>query len=96
MGGPAGIACGFLFYISRGLNSVSLREAFNDKVSSRLRATFNSMVSGGLRLIFALCGPLIGMMLDRAGITIVLAALAVSFAAAFVLVTVLLLRQPDI
>jgi predicted MFS family arabinose efflux permease len=96
LGGPAGIACGFLFYISRGLNSVSLREAFNDKISSRLRATFNSMVSGASRLIFALCGPLIGVMLDRAGMTLVLAVLAVSFAAAFVLVTVPLLRQPGI
>jgi MFS family permease len=83
LGGAAGIGCGFLFYVSRGLNSVNLREAFNHGVPSRLRATFNSLSSGVFRLSYALCGPLVGLVMDRAGLGAALATLAAVFAVAF-------------
>ena len=93
LGGAAGIGCGFLFYVSRGLNSVNLREAFNHGVPSRLRATFNSLSSGVFRLSYALCGPVVGVVMDRAGLGTALAVLAGVFAVAFVVLAMPLLRR---
>jgi hypothetical protein len=92
-GGAAGIGCGFLFYVSRGLNSVNLREAFNHGVPSRLRATFNSLASGTFRLSYALCGPVVGLVMDRAGLDTALSLLSGLFLMAFVVLTVPLLRR---
>jgi len=93
LGGAAGIGCGFLFYVSRGLNSVNLREAFNHGVPSRMRATFNSLASGTFRLSYALCGPVVGMVMDRAGLNTTLALLASLFLLAFVVLTIPLLHR---
>ena len=96
MSGAAGIGCGFLFYVSRGLNSVNLREAFNHGVPSRMRATFNSLASGAFRLSYALCGPVAGLVMDRAGLDAALAMLASVFLLAFLVLTIPLLRcTPD-
>jgi MFS family permease len=93
LGGAAGIGCGFLFYVSRGLNAVNLREAFNHGVPSRLRATFNSLASGVFRLSYALCGPVIGLVMDRAGLDSALALLTGVFLLAFLLLALPLLRR---
>ena len=93
LGGGAGIASGFLFYVSRGLNAVTLREAFNHTVPARLRATFNSLASGTFRLSYALCGPVVGAVMDRAGMQLALALLAGVFLVAFALLAVPLLRR---
>jgi predicted MFS family arabinose efflux permease len=93
-GGTPGIVAGFLFYISRGLNSVNLTEAFNHQVPSRLRATFNSMNSGAFRLSFAVAGPVVGIAVKEHGLNWSLALLAVAFLLAFVLIGVPLLRRP--
>jgi MFS family permease len=93
LGGAAGIGCGFLFYVSRGLNAVNLREAFNHGVPSRMRATFNSLASGTFRLSYALCGPVVGLVMDRAGLDMALALLAGVFLTAFLLLTMPLLRR---
>jgi MFS family permease len=92
LGGAAGIACGFLFYVSRGLNSVNLKEAFNHQVPSRLRATFNSLSSGASRLSFAVVGPVVGVMMDQAGLAASLALLAGTFLLAFLFFAMPLLR----
>ncbi len=93
LGGAAGTGCGLLFYVSRGLSAVTLREAFNHHVPSRLRATVNSMSSGCFRLSYAACGPLIGLIMDRVGLDRTLALLAGCFAAAFAGLGVPLLRR---
>lgn len=93
LGGAAGVGCGFLFYVSRGLNAVNLREAFNHGVPSRMRATFNSLASGTFRLSYALCGPVVGLVMDRAGLDMALALLAGVFLTAFLLLTMPLLRR---
>jgi MFS family permease len=93
-GGTPGIVAGFLFYISRGLNSVNLTEAFNHQVPSRLRATFNSMNSGAFRLSFAVAGPVVGIAVKEHGLNWSLALLAVAFLLAFVLIGIPLLRRP--
>ena len=94
LGGVPGIAAGFLFYVSRGLNSVNLTEAFNHQVPSKLRATFNSMNSGAFRLSFVVAGPLVGIAIGQHGLNWSLALLAAVFLLAFLLVGVPLLRRP--
>ncbi len=79
LGGGAGVLAGFGFYVSRGLNAVVLREAFNHQVPAAYRATFNSLGSGASRLLFAVCGPIIGVVVDRAGLRAALGVLAVAF-----------------
>lgn len=93
LGGAAGVGFGFLFYASRGLNSVNLREAFNHGLPSRMRATFNSLASGVFRLSYALCGPVVGLIMDRAGLDTALAVLAGVFASVFAVLTIPLLRR---
>jgi MFS family permease len=93
LGGTMGIGCGFLFYVSRGLNSVNLREAFNHGVPSRMRATFNSLASGSFRLSFALCGPVVGAVMDRAGLNAALTMLASAFLVGFAALAVPLMRR---
>ncbi len=79
---PGVLAC-FLFYVSRGLNAVILRDAFNQRVPNALRATFNSLGSGASRFGYAVCGPLIGLVIDHQGLRAALALLALVFALAF-------------
>lgn len=93
LGGGAGIACGFLFYVSRGLNTVHLREAFNHELPARLRATCNSFASAVFRLAFAACGPVVGAVIDQRGLRSALVLLGVVFLFAFVVVAVPLLRE---
>ncbi|MBV9653596.1 MAG: MFS transporter [Acetobacteraceae bacterium] len=91
-GGIVGVACGFLFYVSRGFNAVHLREAFNHGLPPHLRGTANSAASGTVRLSFALLGPAVGALLDARGIEAVLWSLAALFSLAVAGVAVPLLR----
>ncbi len=91
-GGAFGIACGFLFYVSRGLNAVHLREAFNHALPPALRATANSLASGTLRFSFVLLGPLVGLLLDARGLATVLWTLGGVFSLAVLALAVPLLR----
>ncbi len=92
-GGAAGVAAGFLFYVSRGLNAVNLKEAFNHQVPSALRATLNSVSSGAFRLGFALVGPLLGLAVDRKGLDWTLTLLAGVFLLCFATLGVPLIRR---
>ncbi len=92
-GGALGVVAGFLFYVSRGLNAVILREAFNQQVPSALRATFNSLGSGASRFGYALCGPLIGLVIDHEGLGTALVLLALVFATVFLALAVPLARR---
>lgn len=93
LGGAGGVAFGFLFYVSRGLNSVNLKEAFNHDIPPQLRATINSVASGAFRLCYAVIGPAVGLLVDRAGLDAALAALAGLFTVAFATLAVPLLRR---
>ncbi len=93
LGGGPGVAFSFLFYVSRGLNSVNLKEAFNHEIPPHLRATINSVASGAFRLCYAGIGPLVGLIVDRAGIDAALGSLAGLFTVAFALLAVPLLRR---
>ncbi len=76
-----GIAAGALFYINRGLSSVILKDAFNWKVPSTFRATGNSLQSLAFRLSASLVIPLIGLAVDRWGISSGLLILGAIFSA---------------
>ena len=91
--GTPGVLAGFLFYVSRGLNAVTLREAFNQQVPNALRATFNSLGSGASRFGYAVCGPMIGLVIDHEGLRTALAVLALMFLLIFLGLAVPLARR---
>jgi MFS family permease len=62
-----GVACGFLFQIARGLNQVVSRDELNTRISTEFRATANSLTALGVRLSFAVLGPLMGWLIDGRG-----------------------------
>jgi MFS family permease len=65
--GWLGVACGFAIQVSRGLSMSLFYEALNRRVPGEFRATVNSLVSLGVRSIFIVTGPLLGLSLDSAG-----------------------------
>lgn len=67
-GALGGILLGSLFYVSRGINQVLLRELFNRNIPAGLRATANSIQTFLFRLVFSLTGPLLGRSIDKMGI----------------------------
>lgn len=96
LGGLAGVACGFLFCISRGFNQVYLKEAFNREIPSELRATANSMQTFLFRLVFAIGGPAFGHLVDRRGSEYALIVLGIIFTAAFVFVLLPLVKRAEV
>ncbi|KAA1188448.1 MFS transporter [Pseudohalioglobus sediminis] len=62
-----GVLCGFAIQISRGLSMSLFYEALNRRVPGEFRATVNSLVSLGVRAIFIVTGPLLGLALDSRG-----------------------------
>ncbi len=66
-GGWIGVAFGLAFQVSRGLTQVVIKDAMNTRVPTEMRATANSVSSLGVRLAFALLGPLMGRMIDEGG-----------------------------
>ncbi len=79
LSGWVGVLVGILFYLSRGITHVLLREAYNARIPSEFRATANSLIAGCFRLVFAIFGPLVGFVIDRSGITTALVGLGVVF-----------------
>jgi len=63
----SGLALGLLFQLGRGLTQVVLKDELNARVPSELRATANSVSSLGVRLGYALVGPLLGGLIDGPG-----------------------------
>ena len=74
-----GVLFGFAIQLSRGLSMSLFYEALNRRVPGDFRATVNSLVSLGVRAIFIVTGPVLGMALDSQGMTPTLLALAVIF-----------------
>lgn len=74
-----GVMFGFAIQISRGLSMSLFYEALNRRVPGEFRATVNSLVSLGVRSIFIVTGPLLGLALDTQGMSTTLLALIVIF-----------------
>ncbi|MEN8185401.1 MAG: hypothetical protein ABFS46_23030, partial [Myxococcota bacterium] len=79
-GGVAGVLAGFAFQVCRGLHQVVMRDALNTRVPAEMRATANSVAALGMRLAFAVVGPLVGFGMDGIGIAATLQILALVFA----------------
>ena len=62
-----GVAAGFAFQVSRGLNQVVIKGALNERVPPELRATANSLSGLGVRIFFVLLGPVLGWGIDAGG-----------------------------
>lgn len=63
----AALLSGLFFQVGRGVTQVVIRDALNTRVPTELRATANSVSSLGVRVAFALLGPLLGLSIDRQG-----------------------------
>lgn len=84
--------CG-LFYISRGINTVLLREAFNARIKSKFRNTANSILSLFFRLGFFITGPAIGYMIDAISITDALVSIGIFYIFIFMIFLIPLIRN---
>ena len=91
-GGYTGVALGFLFYFSRGINQVLLKDAMNWRTPSSFRATANSLQSFFFRLGFAVFGPGVGYVIDRFGMRSALIMMGIVFAVLFFVTLVPLIR----
>ncbi len=88
-----GVFWGFLFQVCRGLSGVILLDALNSRVSADMRATANSIASLGIRLSFALVGPLLGWVIDRSGYSLAFYMMGGLYVVVFFLVNLPLLAQ---
>ncbi|MEL6820803.1 MAG: MFS transporter [Calditrichota bacterium] len=93
LGGIFGILAGLLLNITRGLATVLLRDDLNQMVEGDIRATANSVTNLGVRLNFALMGPLVGAVIDSSGYSLTFAFLAALFAVLLLLIFLPLLRM---
>lgn len=82
-----GVTAGLLLAVSRGLNFVVLRDKLNASVPAEMRATVNSVASLGVRMVFAVSGPLVGRAMDATTVTSTLGMLGPIFAVAFLVVS---------
>ena len=64
----ASIALCALVQAARGLNSTAVLNYVHQRVGSSMRATAHSLLSAGVRLLFVLVGPCIGLIADHSGI----------------------------
>jgi hypothetical protein len=86
IGGWAGVMCGLVIQVSRGLSLTLFYDALNRRVPGDFRATVNSLVSLGVRGVFIITGPGLGYLLDSRGMHVTLVILACVFAPLFLLV----------
>jgi MFS family permease len=91
--GLIGIGVTLCFYISRGLNMVIMKEAFNHRIPDRFRNTANSLNSLFFRMIFFVLGPLIGLGIDHLGMSNTLIIMGCIFGAIFILITIPFIRR---
>ncbi len=82
--GYLGVALGFLFYFSRGMTQVLMKDALNSRTPSSYRATVNSMQSFFFRMGFALLGPAVGFLIDAKGMRFSMLILGIMFSVFFV------------
>ncbi len=83
-----GVMFGLAIQVSRGLSMSLFYEALNRRVPGEFRATVNSLVSLGVRAIFIVTGPLLGLALDSRGMQSTLLWLLAIFAPLMALVLV--------
>lgn len=85
--GLPAIASALAIQVCRGFSLSLFYEALNRRVPGHFRATVNSLASLGVRAVFIVTGPLLGLALDRYGMTPVLLGLVAIFAPLIVALT---------
>ncbi len=88
-----GVVFGFLINMSRGITQVILKEALNWKTPSAFRATINSLVSLCFRGSFAVIGPIVGLAIDRYGLSAAFYGVGSMFILGFVVLLIPLILQ---
>ena len=91
--GVVGIIATTFFYISRGLNSVLMRDAFNSRILPKFRNTANSMVSFCFRGGFFIVAPAIGYSIDTYGTNPTLIAIGCLFFAIYLIFSIRFIRS---
>lgn len=66
-GAVIGVLLGLFFQLGRGLTQVLLKDELNQRVAPSMRATANSISSLGVRLGYAIYGPILGHLIDSQG-----------------------------
>lgn len=93
LGGTFGILMTFSFYISRGINMVVMKEAFNHRIPSKFRNTANSLSSLFFRLSFFVGGPAVGFLIDTKGLSFALICISCFFLAMFFVLMLPMLKK---
>jgi MFS family permease len=91
--GLVGIVMTLSFYVSRGLNMVIMKEAFNHRIPDKFRNTANSLNSLCFRMTFFVLGPIIGIIIDNYGMGSALQFLGGLFSIFFIALMLPLLRK---
>ena len=91
--GWTGVMFGFAIQVSRGLSMTLFYEALNSRVPGDFRATVNSLVSLGVRAIFIVSGPILGLALDIYGMVPTLFGLVIVFTPLMLVVLLPLLSR---
>lgn len=91
--GVLGLLATILFYVSRGINMVVMREAFNHRIPNKFRNTANSLSSFFFRIGFFILGPITGLIIDKYGMNSALLSLGVLFGLGIVGLMLPLLRR---
>jgi hypothetical protein len=90
--GSVGVYFTLFFYVSRGLNMVIMREAFNHRIPSKFRNTANSLSSLFFRMGFFVFGPLVGFIIDKKGMSFALNTIGYFFFALIFIVLIPMLN----
>ena len=69
---PVGIVCLLVFYFVRGTAHPILKDRINQHTHSQVRATVLSVRSLIIRLLFAVLGPLLGVLTERISLSFAL------------------------
>lgn len=85
------LAC-VLIQVDRGFGQVIFKDGLNKRVTADFRATANSVTQMGVRIFFAVAGPILGWGIDRYGMTRSTFVLGVFYIFIFIFVVLPLLR----
>jgi MFS family permease len=92
-GGAVGIALTILFYASRAINMVVMKDAYNWRVPDKFRNTANSLSSLFFRSTFFIIGPAVGFSIDKFGLNQTLLYIGHFYTIIFIFLLIPLLKK---
>lgn len=91
----AGILFCLCFQVTRGLSQIILKDALNKRVSADFRATANSVGQMGVRVLFLVFGPLLGVLIDEKGLAFSCLVMGLVYVLFFFISTLPLVKEKD-